>query len=380
MKIPAFLVAALIAFILVMPVFGADGDEALSAFRQYKDVSSKPIKVPTVLELPIDDEISGISNFAVLETSTKTFKPYLFRYGSSFSKVPVSISGSGNVGSLNNMIDGDYATYTEFLLHTDGSAGSAEVSIKALRPITSSSLTFSLDRFVSLPRSVEVRAKVAGVERIVFASRAPNSQTIFFPKTTSDTWTVRFQYVQPLRIVELALNQEDAERNVSKSIRFLANPGESYKVYLNPDRYVVIQTQEAGDLSSSKGVLFLSPVPSHDNPLYIVADSDGDTIPDTVDNCVSSPNADQVDIDQNGRGDVCDDFDRDGVVNMIDNCMSDPNRNQIDTDADGIGDICDGEESRITEKYGWLPWAGMGIAAIVVAGLFFMIARAGVKK
>jgi hypothetical protein len=67
---------------------------------------------------------------------------------------------------------------------------------------------------------------------------------------------------------------------------------------------------------------------------------------------------------------VCDDFDRDGVMNSADNCPEDTNRNQSDVDADGIGDVCDPEESRITERYAWLPWVGIGLAGIVLVVLF----------
>ncbi len=56
------------------------------------------------------------------------------------------------------------------------------------------------------------------------------------------------------------------------------------------------------------------------------------------------------------------------------NCESEPNRNQMDTDGDGIGDACDTEESRLTEKYTWLPWVGMGLAGIVILILFGMTA------
>ncbi len=91
--------------------------------------------------------------------------------------------------------------------------------------------------------------------------------------------------------------------------------------------------------------------------------------------CVQTANVDQKDIDGNGRGDVCDDYDRDGLITIKDNCPSDPNRNQIDTDGDGLGDVCDKEESRLTEKNPWLPWAGMGFAAVVLVLLITLMLR-----
>jgi len=37
-------------------------------------------------------------------------------------------------------------------------------------------------------------------------------------------------------------------------------------------------------------------------------------------------------------------------------------------------DACDDEESRFTEKYAWVPWVGMGVAALVIATLFMLVA------
>ena len=100
-------------------------------------------------------------------------------------------------------------------------------------------------------------------------------------------------------------------------------------------------------------------------------DSDSDGVPDTTDNCLNTPNADQADLDNDGQGDACDtdrdgdgvlntedtcpdlagvaanngcpqfDSDGDGIANVDDNCANMPNGDQLDTDADGIGDVCD---------------------------------------
>ncbi|MHA6279665.1 T9SS type A sorting domain-containing protein [Salinimicrobium sp. CAU 1759] len=53
-------------------------------------------------------------------------------------------------------------------------------------------------------------------------------------------------------------------------------------------------------------------------------DIDGDGILNAVDNCVSTPNPDQADVNENGVGDVCEDDDGDGIINYDDNCLDTP--------------------------------------------------------
>lgn len=79
----------------------------------------------------------------------------------------------------------------------------------------------------------------------------------------------------------------------------------------------------------------------------IVADIDGDGLLDEVDNCPSTANADQSDVDGDTVGDVCDAFpndptetidsDGDGVGDNSDAYPNDPNE-WADTDGDGVGD------------------------------------------
>ena len=94
-------------------------------------------------------------------------------------------------------------------------------------------------------------------------------------------------------------------------------------------------------------------------------DTDGDGIPDAMDNCPSvfnpirpMDNGTQPDTDGDGQGDACDpcpldansttcsggnpnDRDNDGVANSADNCPDVANPDQTDTDGDGKGDACD---------------------------------------
>jgi PKD repeat protein len=93
-------------------------------------------------------------------------------------------------------------------------------------------------------------------------------------------------------------------------------------------------------------------------------DGDQDGIGDSADNCPTAANNDQVDTDHDGLGDACDpttppggstdgaapsgpsmaDRDKDGVPDLADNCPSTPNHAQLDLDGDGVGDACDVDE------------------------------------
>lgn len=66
----------------------------------------------------------------------------------------------------------------------------------------------------------------------------------------------------------------------------------------------------------------------------VIADGDGDCVPDDTDNCPTVYNPDQADTDGDGLGDVCDpDRDGDGVPNDIDECPD--NRPGLEVDSHG---------------------------------------------
>lgn len=371
------IVAAVLFLGAVSVAYAQEG--ITSAYRQFKDVPKTFIQVvvPTVVEVPFDRDFLESYEFAVQDTVTNRFEPsYFLQTNKSATFTAGSNDAAANAAALT---DNDPVSYASFDV-PGNTAIRTVITLTTAAPVTSSAITIALADNVALPTTVAIRASDSGgAEKVVVAERALDSTTVRFPQTRARIWVIELTHVQPLRIREMQL----AEDNVpvgSRSLRFLAQPDHSYRIYFNADRSVVVPSGESGNLADSRNVRRVAASVSLPNPGYIPADSDSDGIPDTRDNCVSTANQDQADIDGNGLGDVCEDFDRDGIPNVRDNCPDNPNVNQADADSDGMGDACDKEESRLTEKYAWIPWAGIGFAALVIVALFALTARSGFGK
>lgn len=367
----------LIAILAIVPVFvGATIDEVSPIFQAYREqVSVGPfdINVPTVVEIGIDgiDSVTR-KNFGV-RGSDGIFLPWLFSENFLESEKTFSASSAGS--ALYEITDDDYSTYSTFELPQD-SQGEVSIYLKSSAPVRSNRLNIALDQYVSLPTALSISYYDAqGGKKVILSNVKPISSSINFPETVSDRWLVDLTYSQPLRIVEMSLNDLDFRTESGSGLRFLAKPGVTYTIYLNPDRYVDIKTGESPNLSKNEGVMRVGASQVVPNVLYVKADIDSDGVADELDNCVNIANTDQLDVDGNKRGDACDDFDRDGIINSKDNCVNEPNRSQEDIDDDGIGDSCDGEESRITEKYPALVWGGISFAVIIFILLYFVAIR-----
>jgi len=102
-----------------------------------------------------------------------------------------------------------------------------------------------------------------------------------------------------------------------------ASPG----VLLTPPGVVTISSTAGGSASRLVEV--------------INSDVDGDGIPNDVDNCPLTPNADQLDTDVDGFGDVCDNCSQ--VANGSNTFPAGDPRIQRDTNNDDFGNICDAD-------------------------------------
>jgi hypothetical protein len=353
--------------------FAQTPGEENTRFQQMFTVPAQDILVPTVIEVPLPDLAGSRTQFLVVEEATDAYIGSFFQR--EFATEPVSITVKVNGTPRSSLVDDNQKTNETFPVPETG-AGLVEFFVEGTEAFSAASLVIDLAQNVSLPVSVQVKADVDGEEQTVLANTSPRSTHIRFPQVTATNWYVAMEYIQPLRINELRFVQDDIQTDRYNSLRFLAQPETEYQVYLDPELFVSIATTEAGNLTTDQDVLVLDETAVvQANPTFAFADSDSDTIADQVDNCVSVANPEQIDINQNGRGDVCDDYDKDGVINSVDNCQDTPNRNQADEDGDNIGDVCDEGESRVTEKYAWIPWAAMGGAILVFGTLFWIMLR-----
>lgn len=362
-------------FFTAASVFAQGATFMVQPFRDVVMVASPAdILVPTVVEVPLTGLVDNSTQ--VLVTRAQTGEAVPSRYESKTVKQPAQLQAmiSGDIQRGYYLIDNNLQTTTDFHLVGDEPTVSTFSLISEV-PVSSSAINFHLAQYVALPNSIKITAVNNGLSYILVSNHQMTGTKVVFPETVAETWLIEVTHSQPLRLSEVQLIQSQVEETRTQSVRFLALPGESYNIYLNPDSYVTLPRLESSNFESNDEVLTIAPLPKQTNRTFKEADSDRDNVVDRLDNCVNISNFDQLDIDGNGRGDACDDWDRDGIINSTDSCPSVANRSQTDEDGDGIGDACDQEESRFTERHSWVSWVGLVFAAGTILGMFLLVRR-----
>lgn len=345
-------------------------------FKFYKEITVQGIAVPTVVEAQLTDDSIGTGRFAVINKNSNKLESHSVISSTEVDNSDYTVTANTNNEDIEKIFDGNMFTYTQFELD-ENNLGKVILEYSYIDPIRSSKLNLNVDINGELPDFVSIEAFSGGRYRTIVARTALNNRsTINFPQMLSSSWRVTFEYSQPLRITETSFQENNVSYKNIKKVRFLALPETEYILYHDSvGAHSNFNDGLVYNFRSTPDFIELENISSLSNPYFVPPDSDGDGISDALDNCPTAVNSDQEDLNKNDKGDACEDFDQDRVLNYLDNCPDIPNTRQRDIDGDGIGDECDGIESRLTEKYPWLPWTGIGFAGIVFVVMFALVAK-----
>jgi hypothetical protein len=373
------------AFALASSAIGIDthtmkGSAELERFEHMMTVRPE-VTLPTLVSIEVPQP-KDISIFAVHEVESNTIVPTLFTTEMGPQATPVlrPLSHTGNLRTLSG-ID----TFTLLSMAYDGDRNSGiEFGVEVGTPVHSASLSFAAPQGLTA-RALTVLVMPSGVSpdtvsitvdgRVVLAQYPfpVGSGMISFPQINGTNWSVSFTYRQPLLISEISLvDAFPVPSAVTPVISFLAQPGQSYRIFMNPDATPLVNPgQEFPQITSTQVAKRVTGSVPHANLYFVPSDDDLDGLSNRRDNCPRVANPLQEDVNLNRVGDICEDVDFDGTMGNIDNCPHITNSSQRDSDGDGIGDACDTQENRFTEAYPFVPWVGMGIALCVILGLLF---------
>ena len=382
--------------------------EQKGEFKSIATVKQNDFLVPKMVDVPFSIN-KNAREFAIVTDSTGVIVPSTIINKSQQAEINFRASDSMGNANANNMVDGNTETFTE-MAFVEGSGeyaivdtntvvrdsvdggnkvmysqqqykGGEEsdvntnqnkvvIDIKSNRLFKSDSVKFVFDKNIQRPTRIRiVSIQKDGSEQVLLPEKFFANDSVNFPEANTDHYRVTLHYIKPLRINEIIFHEKGVPSTTESFVRFIAQPQMAYNIYYNTVDFVKTEPIESPNFNVDTVMPILNPSSKESNPLYKKADTDEDGVIDSADNCVGIANTDQVDKDNNGKGDACEDFDHDGIINATDNCPMKANRKQLDADMDGLGNVCDDQESRFMEKYPWIPYVVLTLVFVIVAGL-----------
>lgn len=158
-------------------------------------------------------------------------------------------------------------------------------------------------------------------------------------------------------------------------ISFFAEEGKTYELFSHPHfGQKNHRPKNPQPISVDKNTPKFPLSESQKNPEFN-PDFDQDGINDKKDLCPETADPKNLDQDQNGKGDICEDPDNDNIISQKDNCPFAYNPDQTDQDQDNIGDKCDNQNQQVTENMPYIFWVLFGIGALFLGVLVFRSLR-----
>lgn len=330
--------------------------------------SEVDVKLPKVIELPTIFSLNQLKitgnnsdGLIVVDQNNRPAESFVKPDQTKKQDPKTKINSKVTVLSPTKQFDGFLSdsnsnTYTEFDLDKDD--GKASIEIDTIVPRQFEGLNIQFSQGVSSPELIEVLGenkdqKFTIIAKSKFDPKGYSKTQTTFPPVIADKITVNLFHSQVLRINEISaefqINNQSNGQNLIQTF-FLAIPGSTYKAYIVRDN-LTPNFPKPLDTELGYTVQEASASEIKTNPIFLSRDSDQDGVPNVLDNCPLVANPDQTDVDQNQKGDLCEERDLDGVIDNLDNCPNISNPNQIDTDQDGLGDKCDNQDSRFLNDF-----------------------------
>ncbi len=364
----------IIAFCFPLLAFAADEEDPdFSRFEKKTNIEVSGITTPKVVRYQTS-EYHGAKTVLLNEDGDIISHRWITKYEKvKKQSLTVKEVSSTFEGIQESLVDGN--RNTKFTFHPT-QKGDKKVKLVFPQKTEISGIFVAMDDGIIPPKKLSVFADFGDGEYLPVLDKIKFRWHLDFPAISVNGLEIAYATPHFFRINEIRiLGQEESTQK--DEIIFFAEEGKKYTLYSGAhfgikDKFIPEKKQP---LVSDEETPVFPLVHSLQNPKFN-PDYDEDGVHDVNDLCPRVKDTANKDVDNNGRGDVCEDPDLDKIYSHEDNCPFAHNPDQKDSDKDGEGDDCDKEEGRFTENMDFLLWVVFGIGAGVLG---WLVMRSGRK-